>query len=437
MQGEAKCDKTGDRNAATEHNTDQDRDTHSHRGSAAHHRRSAIALIRRQNRTKQRQFASTEARLTTQPCLHGTHDAQVTPPTSLMNQCTQLLQPRLKLPAMNFSGMTYLNTQGEETIVPWHTYRGGGEQLHIPDEEPGLGPYNDLYTPFSGSGHEWLSNNQILKCVLYMLHMQYPDAKHQNMGGVTHPVPSVQELLHKVKQADGNSPLEYSTDFLQAMRDALSPDGPSPAITRGDNTHWRVMLINARRKHVDFIDPFGTGFLHSVRTSIQNFYERDKTGTWTFTEWTKRLQPRGDTWNCAIWIQEKWMQYWSHTEATEAFADWLEQDVDMIPEGQDLRQHYHVVMQIAGTAGEDGMTDIYKAREISASRMANHRNKQALHETYKAHMREGANNKSGSRGNIPSKQAVSHHTPLHKSYTKGIIHLTQQLEQSSKQQRNG
>ncbi len=153
-------------------------------------------------------------------------------------------------------------------------------------------------------------------------------------------MPSVQELLHKVKQAGGNSPLKYSTEISQAMRDALSPGSPSPAITFQDNIHWRVTLINARRKHVDLIDPFGTGFLHSVRTSIQIFYKGDKTGTWTFTEWTKRLQPRGDTWNrgiWAIWIQEKWMQYWSQTEATEAFADWLEQDVDMIPEGQDLR----------------------------------------------------------------------------------------------------
>jgi len=240
--------------------------------------------------------------------------------------------------------------------------------------------------------------------------MRYPNAKHQNMGGVTHSVPSVQELLHKVKQAGDNRPLEYSTDISQAMRDTLCPDGPSPAIVFRDNTHWRVMLINAKRKHADFIDPFGTGFLHSVRTSIQSFFTRDKSGTGTFTEWTKRLQARGDSWKCGVWaiyIQEKWMQYWSQTEATEAFADWLQQDVDMIPEGQDFRQHYHVVMQIAGTAGEDGMTDPYKSREIRASRMANHRDKQDLYETYKACMHKGAKNESGSRGNIPSKQTVA------------------------------
>ena len=107
------------------------------------------------------------------------------------------------------------------------------------------------------------------------------------MAGVAHPVPSVQALLHKVKQADA-----HSTDIFQAMRDALSPDGSSPAVTIGDNIHWKVMLINARRKHVDFVDPFGTGFLHSVRTSVQKGYQRDNTGTWTFTEWSKRLQPR-------------------------------------------------------------------------------------------------------------------------------------------------
>ena len=113
------------------------------------------------------------------------------------------------------------------------------------------------------------------------------------MSHVTHPLPSAQELLHKVKQANTNSALEYSTDISQAMRDALSPDGPSPAIAFGDNIH--LMLINARRKHVDFTDPFGIGFLRSIETSVQELYQRDNTGTWTFTEWTERLQPEGDT----------------------------------------------------------------------------------------------------------------------------------------------
>ncbi len=61
-----------------QHNTNQCRDTHSLRGRAAHHRRSAGALIRRRNRTKQRKFANMEACAATQPCLHGTHNVQVT-----------------------------------------------------------------------------------------------------------------------------------------------------------------------------------------------------------------------------------------------------------------------------------------------------------------------------------------------------------------------
>ncbi len=84
------------------------------------------------------------------------------------------------------------------------------------------------------------------------------------------------------------------------------------------------------------------------------------------------------------------MQYWSQTEATEAFADWLQHDIDMIPEGQALRQHYHVVLQIAGTAAGDGMTDLYQSREISATRMANQMDKQALYETYKESMHTDA-----------------------------------------------
>ena len=84
----------------------------------------------------------------------------------------------------------------------------------------------------------------------------------------------------------------------------------------------------------------------------------------------------------ATWIQEKCNT--GVKQRQQKFADWLQQDVDMIPEGQDLRQHYHVVMQIAGTAAEDGMTDLCQSREICASRMANQRDKQALYETYKS-----------------------------------------------------
>ena len=92
-----------------------------------------------------------------------------------------------------------------------------------------------MYALSSGSGLDWLRSNHILKCVTYMLHMQYPNAKHENTGGTTHPVPSVQELLHKRKQAGSDSPLEDSTDIAQVVRDTLSPEGSSPAITFGDH----------------------------------------------------------------------------------------------------------------------------------------------------------------------------------------------------------
>lgn len=83
----------------------------------------------------------------------------------------------------------------------------------------------------------------------------------------------------------------------------------------------------------------------------------------------------------AIWIRDTWVRYWSQTEATEAFAGCLKQDIDIIPEGQDLRQHYQVVMQTAGAAAEGGMTVLYQSRDISASRMAHQRDMQALCET--------------------------------------------------------
>ena len=75
------------------------------------------------------------------------------------------------------------------------------------------------------------------------------------------------------------------------------------------------------------------------------------------------------------------------------------QDICIIPEGQDLRQHYHTVTQIVGTATEGGMTDLYQSREISASRMANQRDKQAVNKStmHKACMHKDADHEASSR----------------------------------------
>ncbi len=65
-----------------------------------------------------------------------------------------------------------------------------------------------------------------------MLHRHHLVAMHQSMGGVAHPVSSVQVLLHKVKQAQAgvDSPLEHEhiTNLVMSLRDDVSPDGPAP-----------------------------------------------------------------------------------------------------------------------------------------------------------------------------------------------------------------
>lgn len=211
-----------------------------------------------------------------------------------------------------------------------------------------------------------------------------------------------------------------------SVGDTLSLDCQSPAIKLGDNSHRRGMIINARRKRVDLINVFGTSFLQSVRTCVQNFSKRDKTETWTFVKWTKRLHL-----DCGIWaicIQEKWMQYCGQTEATTTPVNWLEQDGDMIPEGQDLRQHYHVVVQIASATGEDGNTELGKSRKISTSRKANHGDRQAIYDRYKMRRRSDSyagtfqSGSTGGKGSIPGKQttACNSQAPLHKSHRYNI-----------------
>ncbi len=243
---------------------------------------------------------------------------------------------------------------------------GGGKKS---EEQRQTEADNETYLPFSTTD-EWLSNNHIMHCTLYLLHMHYPTATHQNMTGVTHSVVQRDELLFKIREASGQVFNTSVSDIAGTLRKTLSRDGPCPAIVVGDGIHWRTILTDARSQTVAFIDPFGSGFLQDIITAIKTFYDNERPGRWQYKEWTIRLQQRGDTWNCgiwAIWIQEKWMQYWSRIEVTNTFESWF-QDNRTVPTGQDLREHYHAVMQMANMVVQNSRTGFAISRSIAASR---------------------------------------------------------------------
>ncbi len=145
-------------------------------------------------------------------------------------------------------------------------YWGGGQKSEKQRQNEAD---NETYLPFSTTT-EWLSNNHIMHCTLYLLHMQYPNAKHQNMTAVTHSVVQHNKLLFKEREASGHVPMMGGT-----LRKTLSRDGPSPAIVVGDGIHWRIILTDARSQTVAFIDPFGSGFLKDIITAIKTFYNSE------------------------------------------------------------------------------------------------------------------------------------------------------------------
>ena len=191
------------------------------------------------------------------------------------------------------------------------------------------------------------------------------------MTGITHSVVPRNELLFKIREASGQVPMTSQSDIAPTLRKTLSRDRPSPAIVVGDDIHWRIILTDARLQTVAFIDPFGGGFLQDIIAAINTFYNNEQPGRWRYKEWTTRLQQRGDTWNCgiwAIWIQEKWMQYWSQIEVTNTFESWFQDNNGTIPHGRDLGKHYHAVMQVASRALQDSGTGFAISRSIAACR---------------------------------------------------------------------
>ena len=348
------------------------------------------------------------------------------------------------------------------------TYRGGGQQPNIPDGEPDLGPnndttaeglvytnraaslkpdsesiagggtpknssagdkpdlgpYNDEYNLFGGKStdSDWLSLKHISDCLELLLHTNYRYACHQPTTGSSHDVCSDRTLQNILDTAAEGRPFRKDTDLPQVIFDTLQADGSCPAIVVGDDEHWRVICIDSRQQQVHYIDPFGSGFLPTIKSALMNFYNKDRAANWDHLEWTHKLQHDGH--NCgiwAIWIMEKWMQYWSQGGILHSFEDWCIPHLVPAPNGQRLRQHYWSLMKQAQRPGPNGQSAQAMAHERalkkrlrdtsvidadlqwldqevpSASRMANQRNKQALHETCKEHMQKDANNEAASR----------------------------------------
>lgn len=333
------------------------------------------------------------------------------------------------------------------------TYRGGGQQPNIPDGEPDLGPnndttaeglvytnraaslkpdsesiagggtpknssagdkpdlgpYNDEYNLFGGKStdSDWLSLKHISDCLELLLHTNYRYACHQPTTGSSHDVCSDRTLQNILDTAAEGRPFRKDTDLPQVIFDTLQADGSCPAIVVGDDEHWRVICIDSRQQQVHYIDPFGSGFLPTIKSALMNFYNKDRAANWDHLEWTHKLQHDGH--NCgiwAIWIMEKWMQYWSQGGILHSFEDWCIPHLVPAPNGQRLRQHYWSLMKQAQRPGPNGQSAQAMAHERalkkrlrdtsvidadlqwldqevpSASRMANQRNKQALHDTY-------------------------------------------------------
>ena len=98
------------------------------------------------------------------------------------------------------------------------------------------------------------------------------------MHGITHTTATLPELLLKLRQAASSNELEDTACIGQTVRDTLDANGPCAAIVFGDNTHFRNVLIDSRRKSVSLTDPFGYECSASVTNSITNLYSRDMTG---------------------------------------------------------------------------------------------------------------------------------------------------------------
>ena len=87
--------------------------------------------------------------------------------------------------------------------------------------------------------------------------------------------------------------------------------------------------------------------------------------------WIQKLQT--DTWNCgvwAIWVTERWMQYWTEEDGKQPFDRWLKRRTCPVPDIQQLRQQYHDMISTALVVGSDGQSEMDKVDRIIAKMWA-------------------------------------------------------------------
>ena len=169
------------------------------------------------------------------------------------------------------------------------------------------------------------------------------------------------------RTAGSNTQLDSIVDTSQTLGDSLQRTGPSPVVVFSDNNHFKVILANAVSKMVTLFDPFGNGFPTSIQNTVQTFFDKDPFKTWTCRVWSQTLQT--DACNCgiwAIWVTERWMQYWTEEDGQQPFDCWLKQHTYPIPDIQQQRQRYHDMISAASVIGSNGQSQMYRIDRIIA-----------------------------------------------------------------------
>ncbi len=213
------------------------------------------------------------------------------------------------------------------------------ETTAIEEEPTGTQYLNNTFQPFSSTGKQWLDAEQVQKCIQYIQYTCYNQVKHLSALGVTHKVGATPQMQTCFRKAGSTAPLDSCAEISLTLRDSLQQSRPSPVVVFSDKNHFQVILMNAASKMVTLFDPFGNGFPTPMRNTVKTFFDKGPSGRWTYRTWTQKLQT--DTWNCgiwAIWVAERWMQYWTEDDGKRPFDCWLKRHTCPVPDIQHMRQ---------------------------------------------------------------------------------------------------
>ncbi len=162
---------------------------------------------------------------------------------------------------------------------------------------------------WKANSSDWLTDTHIQNALTTILeHTEIPDSLEQTR---IHGMPlSFDNLMHTAHDICQEQP---HTDEVRTQIETALLGVDTPMIVLGDDTHWRLLMIDGPNKRMYTYDPLGTSFPGQVQQTLHRLTEKTRS-QWTWYNNSWKYQQDGHS--CGVWVifmATMWIDYIKQT----------------------------------------------------------------------------------------------------------------------------